>query len=544
MKLVTAIVLLPAATLLVAQDAQPGGTVEGTVVNSVTGAGIDGASVILFGGPSSRYNATTDAVGHFKITGIAPGNYRAQAEKDGFSSPAVDIASLLSGSGVRVVPGPDPVRLELKLSPLGSVAGRVFSPDGKPAAGVEVSLSPNITADMSITDAEGRFALENIRPGSYILIARPPESAKPVEAKDGTRTAVVTTYYPSVADQSEAQKIAFSGQGDFYEIRMQTAPVHRVRGIVLDEAGKPAPGAELTLLPAPESTPGPAGLGQRAGGPSFFLMGVRQGSVGVPDTTVYSGKDGRFEFPAVRSGDWKIKAVSDLTLDTSQAPSGTVDAIVGRDDLDDLQVHVARPFKLIAAVEWKADDPLGQQASNPRVLFAPLTLVNADTNEVGRSGFLDSGGLLFDTILPGHYTAIVKPGLSAQIFLGDYEVTGQAFAVAAGGPRLRVVLKTWSGTVRGTVENGDCASVVLVPRPIPQPSDGVAIGQSVRCGAGGSFELNEVSPGDYYIAAFDRMDGLFPSPAALSLLPSRGTSVRVEEGSAASVTLSVVAAPR
>jgi hypothetical protein len=314
MKLVTAIVLPSAATLLVAQGAQPGGTVEGTVVNSITGAGIDGASVTFFGGPSSRYNATTDAVGHFKITGIAPGNYRTQAEKDGFSGGAPDLAAFLTSPGLLIVSGPDPIRVDLKLAPLGSVAGRVFGPDGKPAVGVEVSLSPNITADMSITDAEGRFALEDIRPGSYTLIARPPESAKPVEAKDGTRTAVVTTYYPSVADQSEAQKIAFSGQADFYEIRMQTAPVHRVRGIVLDEAGKPSSGAEVTLSPAPESTPGSAGLGQRAGGPSFFLMGVRQGSAGVPDSTVESGKDGRFEFPAVRSGDWKIKAVSDLTL--------------------------------------------------------------------------------------------------------------------------------------------------------------------------------------------------------------------------------------
>jgi hypothetical protein len=60
----------------------------------------------------------------------------------------------------------------------------------------------------------------------------------------------------------------------------------------------------------------------------------------------------------------------------------------------------------------------------------------------------------------------------------------------------------------------------------------------------GSFELSEVSPGDYYIAAFDHLDGLWPSAAMLSLVPSRGTSVKVEEGSTANVMLSAIAYPR
>jgi hypothetical protein len=72
----------------------------------------------------------------------------------------------------------------------------------------------------------------------------------------------------------------------------------------------------------------------------------------------------------------------------------------------------------------------------------------------------------------------------------------------------------------------------------------VAIGQTVVCGADGSFELSEVSPGDYYIAAFDHMDGMAPSAAMISLAPSRGTSVKVEERSSTDVKLSMIAMPR
>ena len=203
--------------------------------------------------------------------------------------------------------------------------------------------------------------------------------------------------------------------------------------------------------------------------------------------------------------------------------------------MDDLEIHVAAPFNLMGTIEWKGEDHGSQQVSN-----AAVTLMNPDGNEFVRNGYVESGRLLFENMLPGRYQAIVKPGLSAQIFLGDYEVTGETFPVTAGGPRLRVVLKTWSGTVRGTVEKGDGATVVLMPQRV----DGVAIGQTIVCGAGGSFELSEVSPGDYYIAAFDHLDRLSPSAEMLSLVPSRGKSVTVEERSTANVMLSVIAAPR
>ncbi len=532
------------AAFSTAQDAPSGGAVEGTVVNSVTGAGIAGASVVLAGNKSGRYEATSDAAGHFKITGVAPGNYRPDVKKDGFASPAFDLSALLSNPGLRVATDRDPVKVDLTLTPLDTIQGCVLGTDGKPAAAIEVSLYPNIMAEVAITDEEGRFALHDLRPGSYTLIARPPKSAPPEEAppeaKDGARNVMVTTYYPSVAEQSLVQPIVVRGEGNVgssYEIRMQTALVYRVRGIVLDEQGKPSPGAELTMFSNPEGTPGSMGLGMRAGGPSLFALGMRREPSGVPEATAIAEKDGRFEFPAVRSGDWRINAVSD----SAREARGTTGVRVGRSDVEDLEIRVATPFNLTGTIEWKGEDPGSQRASNSQLAFGVATLINPDGNEFVRGGFAESGRLLFENILPGRYKAIVKPGLSAHIFLGDYEVTDQTFPVTADGPRLRVVLKTWSGKLRGTVEKGDGATAVLVPQRV----EGVALGQTVVCGAGGSFELSEVSPGDYYIAAFDRIDVLLgPSAEMLSLLPSRGKSVTVEERSPANVILSVITAPR
>ena len=533
MKFIRATFLFAAsAAFLAAQTPSPGGAVEGTVVDSVTGAGIGGASVTLVGRPSARYQATADAVGHFKITGITPGNYRAAVEKDGFASPP-DLR-LLESAVWRVDPG-DLVKLEFKLTPFHTISGRVLGADGEPASGVEVSLSPNIMAEDGVTDAEGHFELGSVRPGSYTLVAKSPKGAKPEEAKDGTRTAMVTTYYPSTAEQSLAEKIVFPSQGfsGEYEIRMQTAIVHRVRGIVLDEAGKPSPGAELSMLPLPEGSPVPMGMSAWPGRTTFAL-GLRRELLGPPEITAVAGADGRFEFPAVRSGDWRIGA------EPSSGPAGgTADISIGRADVDDVQVHLAVPFRLMAAIEWKTVNG-SQAATNPLPLLGIATLIQPDTNEFVQVGIAESSGVMFENILPGRYKILVKPGLSAQVFLGEYEVTGQAFMAAADGPPLRIVLKTSAGTVRGTVEKGDGATVVLVPQRV----ESVALGQTVACGAGGSFEMTDVSPGDYYVAAFDHLDGLAPSEAMLDLARTRGTNVKVEERSAADVMLSVIASPR
>ena len=90
------------------------------------------------------------------------------------------------------------------------------------------------------------------------------------------------------------------------------------------------------------------------------------------------------------------------------------------------------------------------------------------------------------------------------------------------------------------MEKGDGATVVLVP----QRAEGVALGQTVLCGARVSFELSEVSPGDYYVAAFDHMDGLSPSGRHAQPCGIQRNNVKVEEHSAANVMLSAIVVPR
>jgi len=71
--------LLFLAVLAAAQDTA---TVEGVVVNKVTGAGVGGATVRFLAPKADRYETVADETGVFRITGVKPGDYSASVEKE------------------------------------------------------------------------------------------------------------------------------------------------------------------------------------------------------------------------------------------------------------------------------------------------------------------------------------------------------------------------------------------------------------------------------------------------------------------------------
>jgi hypothetical protein len=203
---------------------------EGSVVNSVTGLGIDGAKITLMSqgkGGIGVKNSVTDAAGNFHISGLAPGNYRVFAEKTGLTTPSVP--------SLHIDAATDPARLRFEMIPHAILRGHVFGVDGKPAAKVPVALGPQY-ATKTLTGDDGAFVFENVPPGRVSLVAF-----------DGH----VRTYFPAATDAASGESITVrpgEDQGG-YEIRLQTANVYRIRGVVLDRAGKPSAGSIVSLSP-------------------------------------------------------------------------------------------------------------------------------------------------------------------------------------------------------------------------------------------------------------------------------------------------------
>ena len=301
--------------------AQETATLEGVVVNKVTGAGIGGATVRFVSPRANRYEINTDDTGAFRIAGVKPGDYNASAEKSGYFPDSEVLALLGDRPKYHVEPFGDPFRLRLELNPAAVLRGRVVGADGNPTRAF-VDLGRGRNARTASTDAEGSFAFDNLQSGPYTLLARP-KTGEPVTKHEGSRTEVVPTYYPSVVEPTQAESIVVRAGAELsgYEIRMQSVPVYRVRGVVLNPDGKPASKAVVELQ---ARIPGGNADQFLIPGNARQSFSIRTGELGLPESEepFVTASDGVFEFPSVRAGEWTVRAEGEPVLNESREVSG------------------------------------------------------------------------------------------------------------------------------------------------------------------------------------------------------------------------------
>ena len=509
--------------------AQGTATVDGVVVNKVTGAGIEGATVWFWSGDSNSSKVITNEAGIFHFSGLTPGDYNYRVEKSGYASPGPAFDLLADPPKRHLEAGSEPVRLRIELIPPAALRGRVIGADGNPArATVEIGPRRGVS-----TDAKGSFAFESLAPGSYTLLARP-VVMEHVSKKDEIRTEPVPTYYPSVLDRSLAETIIVRPGTDLtgYEIRLQSAEVHRVRGIVLDRDGIPSAKATVELhakLLVDAGLTINGFLGHRR----MYTFGKAPVGGQSDEEPVVTAADGVFEFPSVRSGEWMTQARSDWIRDEIQHRNilrvGSVAFRVEREDPDELKIQFATPFNLSLPTAIVLSD-----GSAPAPGVSLNVSVFSETGG-GRTVKIEPGGLLqLKDIIPGSYQirADVEAGnyYVDSIFLGPVNVTGRNSELTPIPLPLKVVLKP-AGTVLGTIDEADSGTVVLFPPNLR------GVGYSIQI-AGRAFDLDGIPPGEYYAIALDRFDPTM-TDALLSGLMPRATSVRVEPGSSVSVQLKV-----
>lgn len=288
----------------------------------MTGAGIEGVTVTLMFTTSGghQYEATTDAKGTFRITAVEPGAYRPVVRKDGFLPSQVNYFG--GGSAIQVRAA-DTVESRFELIPPGSIRGRVIGLDGNPAADVEVTLGPQPARTK--TGEDGTFVFEKVEAGQHSLMARGGSAP---------------TYFPGAVDPALAEEIQLAPGADQggYEIRLQSATVHRVHGVVLDTFGKPLAKPLIRLVPEALGSD-TFGFVLGMGGATLFEIGPP--SAGVPaarEDPVMAGDDGSFELPAVREGDWALRV--ELDSMHQNVP------ISVRQDTGDLQVRLQPEFEI------------------------------------------------------------------------------------------------------------------------------------------------------------------------------------------------------
>lgn len=143
----------------------PGVTLEGKVVDP-EGAPVRGASVYL-GQVRDKFVGTVytaDARGAFTITGLGP-EIVVTAQHPGY----VPATQRFEGQAGETARG------EIVLEPAGTIMGRVTR-GGEPMAGWRVALQPRQNGRNTLTDAEGNYAVQGLRPGQYSVLVRIPHA--------------------------------------------------------------------------------------------------------------------------------------------------------------------------------------------------------------------------------------------------------------------------------------------------------------------------------------------------------------------------------
>jgi protocatechuate 3,4-dioxygenase beta subunit len=201
---------------------------------SEAGAGLEGATIFAFAEGGALLQgmklAKTGADGRYELELDHPGDYVFGVNQEG-----------MNGTGVQFpveVPEQEEFEQDFEL-PLGGIAGRVFGPDGAPAAGVPVRLAQQEgiigIEDLSdsnrlSTASDGSFAFAHLHPGLYSLQVGGSAPWEPAEARLAS----------AIVDGIAVEQDRISGG-----IEVRLAAPGKLAGSVRDEHGKPVAGAAI-----------------------------------------------------------------------------------------------------------------------------------------------------------------------------------------------------------------------------------------------------------------------------------------------------------
>lgn len=169
------------------------GSVAGLVTRATGGAAVSGALVEALQSGVVRATTTSAGNGAYSLTNLPAGAYEVRTSASGL---ATELAT-----GV-VVSGGGTTTLNVALVVPGSIVGQVTQPDGlTPIPGAAVSATQgSATAGSTTADANGTYALNGVRPGTYDVhasaIGYTPATSSGAVVTEGNATTVNATLSP------------------------------------------------------------------------------------------------------------------------------------------------------------------------------------------------------------------------------------------------------------------------------------------------------------------------------------------------------------
>lgn len=482
------------------------------MINSVSGEPIRRALVQIHSNPARQ--ALTDGNGQFQFEGLAPGETRISARKPDFFD--VPHPGYFMESMVKIGPETQPV--VLNLIPEGVIYGHIQNPDGEPVEGLPVKvivvriaggkkrIEPAGTGN---TDKDGNFRIAGLYPGSYYVEAGPGTRFVKVERLSGRHAGYSGLFYPHAHDLSSATLFELRpGQTVDANFSLKEEPMFHIAGSV--RCLGPNDGMNLRFLDRlGENLSVPFRFGPE---PCQFDGEVFTGSLTLVVNTWHEGTP--------FSAESALNVNSDLTrISLVPSPAQSIPIRV--------RTESARP---------SGPQRRGAKVSNAKLVSIYLSANNGPLAQSDYQSQLEGDpknpSLVLRNLPLGRYSVEVDATgfwyvQSAQC--GDTDLLRDELTVVAGVQTspIEIVLRDDGATVSGRVDVGQGVrptAVVLVPDLGPASQ-----AKTVTASDNGAFALQGLAPGNYYVLAFDLMDGLeYADPDLLNRFLSRAIHVTLQ----------------
>ena len=533
---------------LSAQSAQAAGnqsannqtaSLGGSVVNAQTGEPVRKAEVwvswLANVGSDNRepLTATTDASGHFSITGLEPGQYYLRAEANRFVPQGYgERRPGAFGKQITLRSGQNMDGLTFRLQPSGAITGTVCDEDGDPVQGAEVHAvgidrsSGFQSGGQERTNDLGEYRLYGLMPGRYLVQVSPPGGrGRSVD----TQQAYVPLFYPGVASFEDAMPVSVQPGNEAQGIDFDLKPVHAVR----------LRGRVVNLPPAQQATTTyvmllPRNIDARTRkGAMRFMSAIQKGS-SVRDP------QGDFEIEGVPPGSYWLYGGFQ---ERDQRYQGRLPIEVGDSDLQGIELAVSAGMTITGHV--RVEPAQNFDFSKLGISLSPVdSFMGGAGAQVRRDGTF-----VFQDVASGNYRLNVS-GFPEQYYLksarlGGADVLESGLSVDSGGAgALDIVLSSSGGSISGAVlkdHQPAQATVFLVP-DAPR-RDRQDLYSSKQTKPDGTFTMLGLPPGDFKLFAFEDPDpDLQSDPSVLQPYETKGQSVHIEDGHSQSVELELIPA--
>ena len=537
---------------------------DGTSTTAISGrvVGQDGIPVagvsVLAMQPASGggWTTDTDADGRYRLDRLPPGAHTVSAMKNGYLTRSFGQVSLREGR--------EAGSIDFTLSRGGAIAGTIVDEFGDPVEGVVVDIRQILTVEgrqrvslqnlilgtqaslrASRTDDQGRYRIIGLQPGSYVVQAVAggvaPATASlslsyPV-ASSNNQVAVTVTgaeagslplYYPGTFSINQATQVTVTDGADVVGIDLVFRPQHghRVAGTVTSPDGRPA----------------------RI---SVELAGSDRSGTIETEPLRQMTTSGSFAFAEVGPGEYVVQATASGDIPTGRAGFGTAFVVVGDADPAPVHLTLTAGATLTGRVTYE-----GMQESMVNI---PLTVRSVDRDRGPRSawtvsglrprrdGTFELGGLFGEASLISRSSG--ADWYVKSILLNGRDILDTPYDFSSGGTiaGAEIVLSAGVARITGRVTDErlapvTSADVVIFPANRDKWVNGSQWVKAVRPVQDGTFTIPGVPPGDYLIAAIDRLDAgsTTSDHDLLDSISFRATRFSLNQGQTQDVTLRLI----